>query len=154
MRGSRLLAVVLGVVMGGLPVAPPEHVHEVEEEGHVHAVVHRHPPAHGFADAHADHPIDHRDADDRGHHPGHDAATLQRTVAILDHDDGAVLTPVAVYSVPAPFLVAGPMVTVVATIDTPEPRKLDRPSSDVDILIHGPPRAPTGLRAPPQIPTT
>ena len=52
-KASRLLAGVLGIAMGLLPVAPPEHVHEAEEQGHVHAVIHRHLKPHGILEHHA-----------------------------------------------------------------------------------------------------
>jgi hypothetical protein len=44
--------------------------------------------------------------------------------------------------------------TVTAHVEPPQPQRVDRSSTDLDILIHGPPRAPTGLRAPPLNPTT
>src|SRR5262245_6928993 len=117
--------------MGVLPIVPPEHVHEAEEEGHIQVVVHRHLQAHGLLEHHSD------------HHP-----------ATVDHDDGPVLTLSAVYNVPAPFVIWGPRRPVSARLEPPEPRRLERSSTDVDILIHGPPRAPTGLRAPPVVPAT
>jgi len=129
---SRLLAGVLGVVMGVLPIMPPEHVHEAQEQGHVQAVVHRHLPDHGV--------FDHR-ADD--HHP-----------ATVDHGDDPILTLSSVYNVAVPFVMVAPVLRVEARIAPPEPRRVARASTDVEILIHGPPPAPTGLRAPPAIPTT
>jgi hypothetical protein len=38
-------------------------------------------------------------------------------------------------------------------MEPPAPRNFERPFADVDILIHGPPRAPTPPRAPPVSPT-
>jgi len=48
------LAAMLGAAMAMLPIAPPEHVHEAEAEGHVHVVVHRHAKVHDILDRHAD----------------------------------------------------------------------------------------------------
>ena len=115
--------------MGVFPIAPPEHMHEAEDEGHV--LVHRHLPAHGMPE----------------HHSEHDPATL-------DHDEEPVLTLSSVYSVPSPFVMVGPVLTVTAQVEPPQPRLLERSPASVDILIHGPPPAPTGLRAPPFVPTT
>jgi hypothetical protein len=38
-------------------------------------------------------------------------------------------------------------------MEPPAPRHFERPFADADILIHGPPRAPTPPRAPPVSPT-
>lgn len=109
---------------------PPEHVHEAEEQGHVQAVVHRHLPDHGLFERHSDHR------------------------ATVDHGEDPVLTLSSVYNLPVPFVMVAPVLRVEAQIEPPEPRRLERASTDVEILIHGPPRAPAGLRAPPAIPTT
>ena len=127
---SRLLAALLGVVVGVFPIAPPEHMHETEEEGHAHVLVHRHSPVHELFDDHDDPP------------------------ETLDHNEGPAHTLSSVYNVPNPVLITGPVLIVTAQVEPPEPRRLERSSTDVEILIHGPPRAPTGLRAPPFLPTT
>ena len=131
MKVSRLLAGALAVVMGVFPIAPPEHMHEAEEEGHVHVFVHRHLPAHGLLE----------------HHPDHHPATV-------DHDDGPVLTLSSVYNIPSIFVVVAPLRTVTAHVEPPQPKRVERSSTDLDILIHGPPRASTALRGPPFNPTT
>jgi hypothetical protein len=128
---SRFLAGTLGVVLGLLPVIPPEHLHEAEEEGHVQAVVHRHLKPHGI--------FDHHDAD---HRP------------TLDDDDGPVLTLTTLYDVPGQLVVASPPRIVGASIEPPALHQRERLLADVEILIHGPPRSPTHLRAPPFSPAT
>lgn len=129
MRASRLIAGVLGVAMGLLPVAPPEHVHEAEEQGHVHAVIHRHLKQHGILEHHAE------------HH------------ATVDDDDGPPLTLTTIYTVPASLTLDSPARIVSTWMEPPAPQRFERPFADVDILIHGPPRAPTPPRAPPVSPT-
>ena len=126
---SRFLAGVLGAALGLLPVAPPEHMHEAEEQGHVHVVLHRHLNPHGILEHHGE------------HH------------STVDDDDGPVLTLTTVYNVPAPLVVAGPPRIAHEWIEPPTPRRIERPLADVDILIHGPPHAPTAPRAPPFSPT-
>ena len=126
---SGLLAGVLGAALGLLPVAPPEHAHEAEEQGHIHVVIHRHLNPHGLLEQHAEH------------------------YSTVGDDDGFVVTLSTVYNVPAPVVVAGPPRIERERIEPPTPRRIVRPPADVDILIHGPPRAPTPPRAPPLSPT-
>jgi len=121
---SKLLPAALAGALGLLPVAPPEHVHEGEDHGHLHLLVHRHQNSHGFLE----------------HHP---------PIARMDDDDGPAFTLTTVYSVPAPPAVAAPPQVAVEWIQPPAPRRIERPYADVEILIHGPPRAPTPPRAPP-----
>lgn len=128
-KASVLVAGVLAIATGLLPVAPPEHMHEAEEQGHVHAIIHRHLKPHGILEHHAEH---------------------QST---LDDDDGPALTLTTIYTVPAPVALTSPVRIVSAWIEPPPPALFERPSADVDILIHGPPRAPTPPRAPPVSPT-
>jgi hypothetical protein len=123
-RLSRLLPLVLTAAIGSIPIAPPEHVHEADDHGDHHAVVHRHAAIHTGLH----------------HAPEHDG--------ILDDDDGNVVTLDATYIVP---LVAALVAPVGAL-----PTQLDQPgytfavkAEYVERLIHGPPRAPTGLRGPP-----
>lgn len=110
--------------MGLLPVVPPEHVHEAGEQGHLHVVIHRHLKTHGLEPP-------------AGHH------------STVDDDDGPVLTLTTVYTVPALPLVASPPPRIIALIEPPKGEVLERWFTDVDLLIHGPPRAPTPPRAPP-----
>jgi len=49
--GRRLLAGLLGVALGSLPIAPPEHVHEAAAQSHPHLIVHRHGELHPAWDA-------------------------------------------------------------------------------------------------------
>jgi hypothetical protein len=120
---------VLSAALGLLPIAPPEHIHEAEEQGHVHVVIHRHLKTHGILE--------------------HDAEHHQT----LDDNDGPVLTLATSYNVPALPVIGGAPRTLGAWIDPPPPRRVERVLADVDILIHGPPRAPTPPRAPPVSPT-
>lgn len=122
---ARSLAGVLTVALGILPIAPPEHVHEGEEQGHHHVVIHRHVQAHGLVETAAAHQ------------------------ASVDDHDGPVLTLTAVYTVPAQHVVGGELQPVGDVLEPPISELRQRPSPDVDILIHSPPRAPTSLRAPP-----
>ena len=121
-----LLRVVLALAMGSLPVVPPEHVHEKEEHGHEHVLVHRHLGAHVTAH----------------HHESGDA--------MFDEDEGLTLALDAVYTVPPPApVLSQPPAIVLALIEPPPVHFTSRSRDDVEYLIHGPPRAPTGLRAPP-----
>jgi hypothetical protein len=127
-----ILRSVLAATLGLLPVAPPEHMHEAKEEGHQHVVIHRHVRPHALLDRH-----DHHDAD----HP-----------ANFDDDDGPVRTITVVYNVPAPRVVIDPP-TIAGTVVEPLAAPcVARPLDDVESLIHGPPRAPAFLRAPPSFP--
>ena len=126
MFGGRILGIVLALAVGGLSSAPPEHVHEAEDHGHEHLLVHRHLAAHA-----KDH-----------HQNGHDG--------VLDDDGAPVLTIDAVYTVPATTtLLAAPPSVVIALAEPPTINLLSGHPDYVERLIHGPPRAPTGLRAPP-----
>jgi hypothetical protein len=119
------LAGALALALGILPIAPPEHVHDAEEQGHHHLVSHRHAQPHGMLE----HAVEHHSS-------------------VEDHD-GPILTLTTVYTVPLQQHVAIPPQVVVALLEPPIPQLSERPSTDVDILIHGPPRAPTSPRAPP-----
>ncbi len=128
MKVPRFLAGVMGAAFGLFPIAPPEHMHEAEKHGHVHVVIHRHLEPHDLLEHHAD------------------------GKTTVDDDDGPILTPTAVYTVPAQQVIAGPQRTVSAWAEPPAPRRNERPLADVETLIHGPPRAPTPSRAPPSSP--
>ena len=125
-RMSRCLALLLAAAMAWLPLAPPEHVHEAEEHGHQHLLVHRHASTHYFALA-------------GQHHDG-----------VFDDDDAPVLTLAAVFTVPAPPDGVAPALTHSLILPAPPlSTTVDRTPEYVERQIHGPPRAPTGLRAPP-----
>lgn len=124
-RAVPLLVGALVAAMGLLPIAPPEHVHEGDEHGHAHVVVHRHQALHGVAD----------------HHRQHESA--------VEDDDGPVLTLTTVYTVPIARGMPAPPPLVHFLAEPPAPNRLDPPAIDVARLIHGPPRAPTSPRAPP-----
>jgi len=123
---SRVVGLVLVATVGWIPIAPPEHVHEEEEHGHETLLVHRHLGAHTLPQ----------------HLSGHEP--------IFDHEDAPILTFDPVYVVPsASNPVAEPASTLVAMIEPPAGETLHRSRDYVERLIHGPPRAPTSLRAPP-----
>jgi hypothetical protein len=121
---------VLTVAIGLVPLAAPEHVHEREEDGHAQVVVHRHMPPHGFGE----------------HHRAPEAA--------LDHDEEPVLTLTTVYTVPGPVVLAAPERSARALVEPPERQRIERVLTKFDVPIHGPPRAPAGLRAPPVLPAS
>jgi hypothetical protein len=113
-----------------LPVAAPEHVHEHEEHGHAQTVVHRHMPPHGFVE----------------HHREHQAAA--------EDDDAPILTLTTVYTVPGGLILAAPERRVSALAEPVERTDIERVQTKSDVPIHGPPRAPAGLRAPPFSPAS
>jgi hypothetical protein len=125
---SRVLPSVLSLAIGLLPIAAPEHVHEREESGHGELLVHRHVPSHGILP--------------------HDSASV-------DHaGDEPILTLTALYTVPGPFALAGPERMARTLIEPPRPHVSVHVRTTFDVSIHGPPRAPTALRAPPITPAT
>ena len=130
MRLPRVLASVLSFAIGLLPLAAPEHVHEREDHGHAQVVVHRHMPPHDFVD----------------HHREHQAS--------LDDDDAPLLTLTTVYTVPGSVVLAAPQRSASDLIEPPERQIIERVLTKFDIPIHGPPRAPVGLRAPPFSPAS
>jgi hypothetical protein len=127
---SRVLASVLSLAIGLMPVAAPEHVHERDDHGHARVVVHRHMQPHGLAE----------------HHREHDGA--------FEHDDTPILTLSAIYTVPGSLVVSGPERLATTLLETPEEQRIERSRPELEISIHGPPRAPTGLRAPPFAPAS
>jgi len=126
---SRFLAGVLGTALGLLPIAPPEHVHKHEDHGHAHVTIHRHLSPHS----------PHR---------------TERDSNFDDDDDSPAITLDTIYNIAPSIVIAAPERSVIERIDPPTLRRIERPLADVSVLIHGPPRAPTGLRAPPFSPTT
>jgi len=124
----RVFGLLVAMAIGLLPVVPPEHVHEVEEHGHVEFVVHRHLQGHDVTATHRHSTVDHDDA----------------PIATLDQD----------YIVPASPHV--PVIASVVSISLP-PIPFASPltfSAFVERLIHGPPRGPTPDRGPPSFPAS
>ena len=118
-RVPGIIASVLSLAVGLLPVAAPEHVHEREDHGHAELVVHRHMPPHGLLD----------------HHREHQAS--------VEDDDAPILTLTTVYTVPASVILAAPERLVSALIEPPAPERIERSQTKFDVPIHGPPRAPS-----------
>jgi hypothetical protein len=138
----RLLAFVLTAAVGVLPMAPPEHVHDVDHDGHHETLAHRHAGGHA---QHAAGVIDHDDHD-RDHDAGH------APVAALDDEDSvlaALSTPT--WTRPALDAPDAPATAVVAWILPPAPATRVGHVADVERLIHGPPRTVTSLRGPPVV---
>ena len=125
-RLSGLLAIVLTAAIGSIPVAPPEHVHEADEHGDHHVVVHRHAAVHTGLHDTADHD------------------------GVLDDDDGTMVTLEPIYIVGSVVAFVFPHATVPIRIDQPAYTFAVK-AEYVERLIHGPPRAPTGLRGPPRV---
>jgi len=124
---SQGLSLALISSLAFAPVIPAEHAHEIEADGHRQVIVHQH--AHPHAMGHAPHDRDSRRA--------------------FDHPDDPILTLTAVYTAPSPQLPALPVRTTVGAV---QPLRLAvgyTATQLVELLIHGPPRAPNGLRAPP-----
>ncbi|HEY3045693.1 MAG TPA: hypothetical protein VGJ39_16805 [Vicinamibacterales bacterium] len=119
-----------------MPLIPAEHAHETEADGHSRIVFHQHAQAHTIGHL-------------AGEHHRHDR---HYSLGTVDHPDDPVLTLSTVFTASAQQTLAIPFRVVVAVI---QPIHLDvgRASSGfVERLIHGPPRAPSGLRAPPPSP--
>jgi hypothetical protein len=125
-----IIASVLSLTVGLLPVAPPEHVHEREDHGHAELVVHRHMPPHGLLE----------------HHREHQAS--------VEDDDAPILTLTTVYTVPASVILAVPERLVSSLIEPPKPERIERSQTKFEVPIHGPPRAPSVLRGPPSSPAS
>jgi hypothetical protein len=125
----RIFGLMLAAVVGFAPLAPPEHVHEAEEHGLHHLLVHRHAEQHGTVP----HSREHR--------------------FVLDDDDAPVLTLAAVFTIPAtPDHLHGFAGELLRAIEALTPGDIP-PSADYERpVIHGPPRGPTSLRAPPSLP--
>jgi hypothetical protein len=125
---SRLIGLALAAAVGWLPIAPPEHVHEADDHGHQRMVVHRHLAPHTLP----------RHADHQGR--------------VFDDDDAPVLTLNVVYTVPtATSIIGRPPSVESAIVAAPLSGARYRSPEYFDPPIHGPPRAPSGLRAPPLI---
>ena len=129
-RVPEIIASVLSLAVGLLPVAAPEHVHERDNHGHAELVVHRHTPPHGFLE----------------HHREHQAS--------VEDDDAPILTLTTVYTVPASLALAAPARFVSSLIAPATPDRIDRAQTTFEVPIHGPPRAPSVLRGPPFSPAS
>jgi hypothetical protein len=125
-----IIASVLSLAVGLLPIAAPEHVHEREDHGHAELVVHRHMPPHGV--------LDHDDA--------HQAS--------VEDQDAPILTLTTVYTVPPSLILAEPQRFVSSLTEPPQPERIERSQTKFDVPIHGPPRAPAVLRGPPFSPAS
>ena len=126
MSSARLVGVLLSVAIGWLAVGPPEHVHEEEEHGQAHFLVHRHLEPHP------------------------PTVVWAGRAGVLDHGDAPILTLTAAFTIPGvPSVGALPVVTVVVDLEPAVTPVRYRTPPLLDRLIHGPPRAPVGLRAPP-----
>ena len=126
----RALPVVLALAVGLLPMAPPEHVHEITEaDGHHEAVAHRHVQGHR-TDV---------DVDAQAHY----------TSASVDHENTVVATLDSVFTAPNAYVPQAPALVGVPIFQEPIGRVTPIPVEFVERLIHGPPRAPTALRGPP-----
>jgi len=127
----RALSLCLVAVLAGLPLAPVEHVHRTEGPDGQHLVAHAHLEDHHHqADADDDHLATH-----------------------VEDDDSVVLTLDRVF-VPQPIHHA---VDIVAEADDhlPPPAvvRAGVAARYQRRFIHGPPRGPTSLRAPPSTPS-
>jgi hypothetical protein len=127
--GFRIVSAALVVIIGILPLTPPEHVHEPDRDAGDHAVIHRHGGS--PFERHS-----HHDADGEG---------------AFDHLDDHAITLDACFLVSPAYAPAVPPATLVAVLVVPPVTLVHGPTSDVERLIHGPPRLPSGLRAPPLI---
>ena len=130
MRVSAIIASVLSLGLGLLPLAPPEHVHEHEEHGHAELLVHRHASQHHLAEHHGDHQ------------------------SAVEEDHEPILTLTDLYTAPAPLTLAAPERLVSSFIEPPQPERVEQSQNKFDVPIHGPPRAPSVLRGPPFSPAS
>ena len=123
-------SLVLAAALGLVPLAPPEHAHQTETSGHRQIVVHQHSEAHAMG------------------HPSGGRGDRRA----FDHPDDPILTLSTVYTAQAPQLPAVPVRTVIAIIQPLQAEAGRASHGFVELLIHGPPRVPTGPRAPPASP--
>jgi len=123
---SRLTGFVLAAAISWVPVAPPEHVHESRVAGRHRLVVHRHAERHGSV---------------------YHAAGQVRAV---QDDHAPILTLSVIFTIPAEkVLPTVPVADAVVTLELPVVPVFHCSPQYIESLIHGPPRAPSGLRAPP-----
>jgi hypothetical protein len=119
---------VLALLVGAVPMLPAEHAHESDIDGRHEVLVHRHSEI---------------------HLPGFDAHHQDERGRVMDHDDDHTVTLNSVFIAP-PLYASGAPIRVVVALLVPPPMVITAgPTPYVERLIHGPPRAPSGLRAPP-----
>jgi hypothetical protein len=126
---SRLTGVALAAAVAWVPLAGPVHVHESRGEGHHRAVIHRHSDTHGGS---------HQAANHHG---------------VFEENHAQVRTLSSVFVVPdAPPGPSAPQVQAAPRLDVPVMPVLHPVADHVELLIHGPPRAPAFFRGPPVSP--
>jgi hypothetical protein len=129
-KHARLVSALLTAAAGLLPLAPAEHAHEIETDGHRNIVVHQHADAHRIAHA----PVDREGA------------------RSFDHPDDPILTIATVFTTSTPQGAPTPARVTGAVLQLHLVRQARHLSLGlVERMIHGPPRAQIGLRAPPTI---
>lgn len=129
---SRVVGLLLTAAVGLYPIVPPEHAHEIGEDGRHATIVHRHARPHVVEAPHADH---------------------ESVAVILDHDEDTTLTLSVVYARPvAQKSAVSPALTPVVWTQSRVVKTSGELVPYVEHFIHGPPRAPTSLRGPPVSP--
>ncbi|MBI1874111.1 MAG: hypothetical protein HYS05_09510 [Acidobacteria bacterium] len=119
-------AALLAGAMGLFPILPPEHAHDSEDRaGRHHVMVHRHANLHGLQAEH------------------HGGASLDDTNPI------ATLEPV--FTAPGPVSFPAPHFAVQALLEPAIIGRRPVHQAFDQQPIHGPPRAPAALRAPPRL---
>src|SRR5690349_20602075 len=125
---TRLWSVVLVAVLAVLPTLPPEHVHEeTDGQGHQVLVAHRHVQLHTTV----------------ARHTGR--------ADTVDHADPVSAIPDGIYTVSTRFVHRVPLARAAVLPPAPVARRAVVARRFSDRLIHGPPRAPSSLRAPPTL---
>jgi hypothetical protein len=128
------VSVFLVATIGVAPLVPPEHVHAEEDHDHKQRViVHRHADPHGTSH--------HDERHDGVPHDG-----------VLDEHGSPVLTLTTLFAPPTAPLSVGIVATTVVAVVPQVPVTGRRLHTGAEPLIHGPPRAPASLRAPPLLP--
>ena len=126
---SRLTGFALAAAVASVPLAGPVHVHESRGDGHHRAVIHRHSDTHG-------------DSHHAANHHG-----------VFEESHAQVRTLSSVFVIPdAPQGPGAPAVQAAPPLGVPIIRVLPPVADHVELLIHGPPRAPTFFRGPPVSP--
>jgi hypothetical protein len=126
---SRVTGFALAAALAWVPLAGPVHVHESRGDGHQQAIIHRH------SDTHDD---SHHAASHRG---------------VFEESHAQVRTLGSVFVIPdAPPGPSAPAVQAAPPLDAPIIPVLHPIADHVELLIHGPPRAPAFFRGPPVSP--
>lgn len=162
MTAHTVLVGVLASAIGLLPLAPREHVHEVEApDGHHQTVAHRHASSHlGGHDRTHDResgrpheagdraPSTHaaEESDARHHDADHTGTTHDDAI---DHADSVITQIGAAFTLPQDGV--APVPTLEVSTLAPAPRAPTRAAHEpfVERLNHGPPATPTAPRPPP-----